>query len=58
MATAQHILTYADDLSGGGVERAQLRLARGWLAAGRRVTLVIGDPTGPRATRDDGEPVA
>lgn len=45
--TAHHILTYAEDLSGGGVERAQLRLARGWLAAGRRVTLVIKDATGP-----------
>ncbi|MBI0475309.1 glycosyltransferase [Sphingomonas sp. MA1305] len=47
--TARHILTYACDLSGGGVERAQLRLARGWLAAGRRVTLVIGDTAGPLA---------
>jgi len=49
MATAHHILTYAETLSGGGVERAQLRLARGWIALGRRVTLVIGDPTGPLA---------
>ena len=49
MPGAHHILTYAENLSGGGVERAQLRLARGWLAAGRRVTLVIGDPTGPLA---------
>ncbi len=47
--TAQHIMTYAQDLSGGGVERAQLRLARAWIAAGRRVTLVIGDPGGPLA---------
>lgn len=47
--TARHILTYACDLSGGGVERAQLRLARGWLAAGRRVTFVIGDTGGPLA---------
>ncbi len=46
---ADHILTYAQDLSGGGVERAQLRLARGWLAAGRRVTLAIGDSDGPLA---------
>ncbi|MCI1142014.1 hypothetical protein MOP88_06390 [Sphingomonas sp. WKB10] len=44
---ATHILTYAQDLAGGGVERAQLRLARGWLAAGRRVTLAIGDASGP-----------
>lgn len=47
--TAGHILTYAQDLSGGGVERAQLRLARGWIAAGRRVTLVVGDLDGPLA---------
>lgn len=46
---AQHILTYAEDLRGGGVERAQLRLARGWLAAGRRVTLAIEDLSGPLA---------
>ncbi len=46
---AQHILTYAEDLRGGGVERAQLRLARGWLAAGRRVTLAINDISGPLA---------
>jgi len=46
---AQHILTYAEDLRGGGVERAQLRLARGWLAAGRRVTLAIEDISGPLA---------
>ena len=47
--TARHILTYAEDLRGGGVERAQLRLARGWLAAGRRVTLAIEDISGPLA---------
>jgi glycosyltransferase involved in cell wall biosynthesis len=46
---ADHILTFAQDLSGGGVERAQFRLCREWLAAGRRVTLVIGDATGPLA---------
>ena len=44
---ADHILTYARDLSGGGVERAMLRLAGGWMAAGRRVTLVIGGTAGP-----------
>ncbi len=48
--TARHILTYAEDLRGGGVERAQLRLARGWLAAGRRVTLAIEDIAGPLAS--------
>lgn len=47
--TAQHILTFAQDLSGGGVERAQLRLARGWIAAGRKVTLAVGDASGPLA---------
>lgn len=47
MPRAQHIMTFAQTLQGGGVERAQLRLAAGWLAAGRRVTLVIGDSSGP-----------
>ena len=44
---ANHILTYARHLKGGGVERAQLRLAAGWLAAGRRVTLVANRLEGP-----------
>lgn len=48
-AAADHILTYARDLRGGGVERAQLRLVRGWIAAGRRVTLLIGSDSGPLA---------
>lgn len=47
--TAHHILTYARDLTGGGVERAMLRLCGGWMAAGRRVTLVIGEAAGPLA---------
>ncbi|HVF95545.1 MAG TPA: glycosyltransferase [Sphingomonas sp.] len=47
--SAAHILTYARTLSGGGVERSMLRLAAGWLDAGRRVTLVVGDPSGPLA---------
>lgn len=46
---AHHILSYARTLEGGGVERAMLRLARGWLADGRRVTLVCGSATGPLA---------
>lgn len=46
---ADHILSYARDLSGGGVERALLRLAEGWVAQGRRVTLVIGCAKGPLA---------
>lgn len=49
---AAHILTYARDLSGGGVERAMLRLAGEW-AATRRVTLVIGSATGPLAVELD-----
>ncbi len=44
---APHILTYAQSLRGGGVERAMLRLARGWIAAGHRVTLVLGESEGP-----------
>ncbi len=44
---ARQILTYALSLDGGGVERAMLRLMRGWVAAGRRVTLVIGSGDGP-----------
>lgn len=47
--TAQHILTYAQRLQGGGVERAMLRMASGWLSAGRRVTLVLGSREGPLA---------
>lgn len=44
---ADHILSFARDLTGGGVERALLRLAGGWVAAGRRVTLLIGRAQGP-----------
>jgi glycosyltransferase involved in cell wall biosynthesis len=44
---ADHILSYARDLAGGGVERALLRLAGGWVDAGRRVTLVLGAAIGP-----------
>ena len=44
---AGHILTFVRHLEGGGVERALLRLARGWLASGRRVTLVAGRLSGP-----------
>ncbi|QQV76858.1 glycosyltransferase [Sphingomonas aliaeris] len=49
-AGPRHILTYAETWRGGGVERVQLRLARGWIAAGWRVTLVLGDPEGPLAS--------
>lgn len=48
-APAGHILSFAQTLRGGGVERAALRLAGEWTARGRRVTLVIGDPAGPLA---------
>jgi glycosyltransferase involved in cell wall biosynthesis len=47
--TAQHILSYAQRLQGGGVERAMLRMAAGWLERGRRVTLVLGSREGPLA---------
>jgi len=47
--SAHHILSFARTLDGGGVERALLRLAAGWVAAGRRVTLVLGDAAGPLA---------
>ncbi|RIA45759.1 glycosyltransferase involved in cell wall biosynthesis [Hephaestia caeni] len=48
--TARHILTFAQSLDGGGVESAQLRLAADWLAAGRRVTLILGTSRGPLAS--------
>lgn len=47
---ADHILAYARDLAGGGVERALLCLCADWIEAGRRVTLVIGSTAGPLAT--------
>lgn len=46
--TAGHILTVARTLAGGG-ERVQLRLAAEWIAAGRRVTLLVGEAQGPLA---------
>jgi glycosyltransferase involved in cell wall biosynthesis len=46
---ASHILTFAQTLLGGGVERSMLRLVRGWVGAGHRVTLVMGNSTGPLA---------
>ena len=52
--SASHILSYAHDLSGGGVERALLELARGWIEAGRRVTLVLGEEAGPLGPVTDG----
>jgi glycosyltransferase involved in cell wall biosynthesis len=41
------ILTYAKSLHGGGVERALLRLVRGWAESGQRVTLVLRSSAGP-----------
>jgi glycosyltransferase involved in cell wall biosynthesis len=49
MSAAAHIISYAQSLRGGGVERALLRLAGEWIAVGRRVTLVIGAAEGPLA---------
>jgi glycosyltransferase involved in cell wall biosynthesis len=46
---AQHIVTFAQTLAGGGVERAMLRLVDGWLDAGRRVTILLGTGDGPLA---------
>lgn len=51
---ADHILTLAQSFRGGGVERAMLRLAGGWAAAGRRVTVVVGVSDGPLATEVPG----
>ena len=53
MPDARHILTYAQTMAGGGVERAMLRLASGWCGAGRRVTLVLGARDGPLAREID-----
>jgi glycosyltransferase involved in cell wall biosynthesis len=36
-------------MRGGGVERALLRMAEGWLRAGRRVTFILGSDEGPLA---------
>lgn len=47
LPAAANILAYAQTLNGGGVERALLRLARSWSEMGRRVTLLIGDASGP-----------
>ena len=46
---ASHIVSVAQTLKGGGVERALLRMSRDWVAAGRRVTLVVGSTEGPLA---------
>jgi glycosyltransferase involved in cell wall biosynthesis len=51
---AQHILSFARDLSGGGVERALLRLVGAWTRT-RRVTLVLGRAEGPLRAELPGE---
>jgi len=49
LASAQHIVTLAEHLRGGGVERSTLRLASDWIDAGRRVTIIVGSAQGPLA---------
>lgn len=46
---AEHILAFAQSFRGGGVERALLRMVRGWQNQGRKITLVVGDTAGPLA---------
>ncbi|THD36103.1 MAG: glycosyltransferase [Sphingomonas sp.] len=48
------ILAFAQSLDRGGVERALVRLARGWIAAGHRVMLVTGPSRGPAPAIPDG----
>lgn len=48
-STPLHVMAFAETLQGGGVERALLRMAGGWLARGHRVTLVLGACEGPLA---------
>ncbi len=47
MARAQHIIIIFHDFSFGGTEVIALRLAREWVAQGRRVTLLCGTFDGP-----------
>jgi glycosyltransferase involved in cell wall biosynthesis len=48
-STPLHVMAFAETLQGGGVERALLRMAAGWLERGHRVTLVLGACEGPLA---------
>ena len=41
LSETRHILTYAQTLHRGGVERAMVRMIEGWLREGCRVTLVL-----------------
>jgi glycosyltransferase involved in cell wall biosynthesis len=49
--TAHHILIPFHDFNAGGTENIALRLAGGWLAAGRRVTILAGASDGPMRAR-------
>jgi len=46
---AHHILLFVESFIGGGVERVALRLADGWIRAGRQVTIAAGSLAGPLA---------
>lgn len=48
-STPLHVMAFAETLQGGGVERALLRMAAGWLKRGHRVTLALGACEGPLA---------
>lgn len=49
--TARHILIPFHDFNAGGTENIALRLAAGWQAAGRRVTILAGAADGPMRAR-------
>jgi len=49
--TARHILIPIHDFSAGGTELIAFRLARLWLEAGRRVTILAGADDGPLRPR-------
>jgi len=49
--SAQHILIPIHDFSAGGTELIAFRLARAWLAAGRRVSILAGASDGPLRPR-------
>lgn len=51
MSAASHILIPIHDFSAGGTELIAFRLARAWVAAGRRVTILAGASDGPLRPR-------
>lgn len=51
MPAASHILIPIHDFSAGGTELIAFRLARQWLAAGRRVSILAGASDGPLRPR-------